>query len=125
MSPLNALRRARRGILVAVIATLVSIVSVLTYCQLHALHRPNSRGEWYDIASSVPEPSLSTMFGYPPTLLAVGDSSTAAYPFEVADKMGWSLARDVQNGTGFLRGVATASPPRVPFIDRLDGDAAN
>jgi hypothetical protein len=120
----STLRKTRRGTLIAVIAALASTVVALAYFQFHAIDRPHSpRADWYEVAGWAALPSLSTMFDYAPTLLAVGDSS--ATPFLVTDKVGWSLARDIQNGTGFVRGVENASPPRVPFIDRLDQDAAN
>jgi len=76
--------------------------------------------------------NLEQMFDRKPTLLVVGDSpapgtgdpSIVTYPYLLADKMGWNLALDGQVGTGFVNGIDSVSPPRVPFIDRLDGDAA-
>ena len=71
------------------------------------------------------------MFPDKPTLLVVGDSYAGGvdpravnYPQLVADEMGWNLALDAQGGTGFVHGIDNLSPPRVPFIDRLDRDAA-
>jgi hypothetical protein len=57
-------------------------------------------------------------------LLVVRDSYAVTYPDLVADQMDWSLALDGQDGTGFVRPVDNDNPGRVPFIDRLAGDAA-
>jgi len=123
MSPAKVLRRAHRGILVAVVATLVSTLGVLAYRALPA-NRVESRASSYDIGEWVSPPSLSTMFDYQPTLLAVADTSTSFYPDLVANAMGWKLLLDAQGGTGFVRGADNPSSPRAPFIDRLDRDAA-
>ena len=120
----NTLRSC--GIHVAVVAAFVSIVSGLIYCELRSIDRPESHARRHEVAPSV-------MFEYKPTLLIVGDSYADTYPDLVADKMGWSLALDAQDGTGFVhcidvapRRVEYIDPPprRVPFIDRLDRDAA-
>ena len=75
--------------------------------------------------------NLKPLFPEKPTLLVVGDSYAGGvdprivnYPQLVADKMGWNLALDAQGGTGFIHGIDNVSPPHVPFIDRLDQDAA-
>ncbi|MGH3959086.1 SGNH/GDSL hydrolase family protein [Mycobacterium sp.] len=76
--------------------------------------------------------NLRQMFDAKPTLLVVGDSFASGtgdprfvtYPYLVADKMGWNLALDAQGGTGFVHRVDNYSPPHVPFVDRLDRDAA-
>jgi hypothetical protein len=120
MSVRNTLRGVHRGIHVTVVVALVSIVGGLVYHELRGTDRPHSQAEPHDVA-----PSVSTMFDYKPTLLVVGDSyAVTYYPDLVADKMGWSLALDAQDGTGFVHGVDNLSPARVPFIDRLDRDAA-
>jgi lysophospholipase L1-like esterase len=119
MSVRNTLRGFHRGIHVTVVAALVSIVGGLVYYELRGTDRPHSQAEPHDVAADV-----STMFDNKPTLLVVGDSFAVTYPDLVADKMGWNLALDAQGGTGFVHGVDDASPPHVPFIDRLDRDAA-
>ena len=76
--------------------------------------------------------NLRQMFDPKPTLLVAGDSFAAGvgdpnnptYPYVVANRMGWNLALDAQGGTGFASGIDSLSPPTVPFIDRLDRDAA-
>jgi hypothetical protein len=124
MSMRNTLRGC--GIHVAVVAALVSIVGGLIYHELRSIDRPHSQARRHDVAPSV-------TFEYKPTLLVVGDSYADTYPDLVADKMGWSLALDAQDGTGFVRCIDVAPrrveyidppPRRVPFIDRLDRDAA-
>jgi hypothetical protein len=126
MSMRNTLRG--RGIQVAVVAALVSIVGGLVYYELRSIDRPYGKAEPRDVV-----PSLATMFDYKPTLLIVGDSYADTYPDLVADKMGWSLALDAQDGTGFVNCIDVTTrhaqyidppPPRVPFIDRLNRDAA-
>ena len=102
-----------------VVAALASTVGGLVYYELRGTDRPHSQAEPHDVA-----PMVSTMFDYKPTLLVVGDSYAVTYPDLVADKMGWSLALDAQDGTGFVHGIDNLSPPHVPFIDRLDRDAA-
>jgi lysophospholipase L1-like esterase len=119
MSVRNTLRGFHRGIHVAVVAALVSIVGGLVYCDLRGTDRPHSQAELHNVAADV-----STMFDYQPTLLVVGDSFAVTYPALVADKMGWNLALDAQGGTGFVHGIDYLSPPHVPFINRLDRDAA-
>jgi hypothetical protein len=120
----NTLRSC--GIHVAVVAAFMLIVSGLTYYELRSIDRAHSQARRHEVAPSV-------MFEYKPTLLIVGDSYADTYPDLVADKMGWSLALDAQDGTGFVhcidvapRRVEYIDPPprRVPFIDRLDRDAA-
>jgi GDSL-like Lipase/Acylhydrolase family len=128
MSTRNAVRGVHRGIHVAVVVALVSLVSGLVYHELRGTDRPHSQAKPHDAV-----PSLAAMFEYKPTLLIVGDSYADTYPDLVADKMGWSLALDAQDGTGFVRCLDVAPrhvqyidppPPRVPFIDRLNRDAA-
>jgi hypothetical protein len=129
MSMRNTLRGVHCGIHVTVVAALASIVGGLVYHELRGTDRPYSQAEPHDVV-----PSLSTMFDYKPTLLVVGDSYADTYPDLVADKMGWSLALDARDGTGFIRCVDNLSPrhmqyinpppPRLPFIDRLDHDVA-
>jgi lysophospholipase L1-like esterase len=119
MSVRNTLRGFHRGIHVTVVAALVSIIGGLVYYELRGTDRPHSQAEPHDVAADV-----STMFDYKPTLLVVGDSFAVTYPDLVADKMGWNLALDAQGGTGFVHGIDNLSPPHVPFIDRLDRDAA-
>jgi lysophospholipase L1-like esterase len=119
MFPRNGLRGGGRGILLTVIVALASIVGGLAYLELPTTGRPYSEGEPHDVA-----PSVSTMFDHQPTLLVVGDSYAPTYPDLVADKMGWSLVLDVQDGTGFVHRNDKFWPPHVPFIERLDRDAA-
>jgi lysophospholipase L1-like esterase len=89
----------------------------------------NSDGNTYYAAKIVE--NLKRMSDYRHTLLVVGDSyaggvgdpGIVTYPYLVANKMHWDLAVDAQGGTGFVHGIKNVSPPLVPFIDRLDGDA--
>src|ERR1700710_759917 len=95
MSTRNGLRGSRRLILTVVIAALALTVGCLTYAGL-----PVGAG-----SATAPRdvvPSTSKMFDHQPALLVVGDSYAAAYPDLVADKLGWSLSADVQDGTGFV-----------------------
>jgi hypothetical protein len=119
MSARNTLRGARRGIHVTVVAALASTVVGLAFHELRSTEPPRSQAEPHDVA-----PLVSMKFDYKPTLLVVEDSYAVTYPELVADRMGWSLALDAQDGTGFVRGIDNHDPARVPFIDRLDGDAA-
>ena len=119
MSIRNALRGFHRGIHVTVVAALVSIVGGLIYVELRGTDRPHSHAEPHNVAAD-----MSTMFDHNPTLLVVGDAFAFTYPQLVADKMGWNLALDEQVGTGFINRMDNVSPPHVPFIDRLDRDAA-
>src|SRR5271168_4737493 len=96
----NTLRGVRRGILLAAIAALASTVGGLAYHELHDADHPRSQAEPSHVA-----PPVSGMFDHKPTLLAVGDSYAATYPELVADKMGWSLALDAQDGTGFVHRI--------------------
>jgi lysophospholipase L1-like esterase len=76
--------------------------------------------------------NLTQMFDHKPTLLLIGDSfaggtgdpSFPTYPNLVARKEGWNLGLDAQGGTGFIHRVDNATPPGVPFMERLDRDAA-
>jgi hypothetical protein len=97
----------------------VSTVVGLAYYGLRSTEPPHGQAEPHDVA---PLPSI--MFDYKPTLLIVRDSYAITYPDLVAHSMGWSFAVDGQDGTGFVRSVDMHNPERVPFIDRLDGDAA-
>lgn len=120
MSARNTLRGPRRAINVTVVAVLASTVVGLAYYGLRSTEPPHGQAEPHDVA-----PLASIMFDYKPTLLVVRDSYAIIYPDLVADRMGWSLALDGQDGTGFVRSVDKHNPQRVPFIDRLDGDAAS
>jgi len=119
MSARNTLRGARRAINVTVIAVLASTVVALAYYGVPSTEAPHGGAEPHDVA-----PLASIKFDYKPTLLVVRDSYANIYPDLVAHSMGWSLALDGQDGTGFVRSVDMHNPERVPFIDRLDGDAA-
>jgi hypothetical protein len=128
MSTRNTRRGVRRGIHIAVVAALVSLVGGLVYQELRGVGPQRGQAPSHDVV-----PSLGTMFDYKPTLLIVGDSYADTYPDLVADKMGWSLALDAQDGTGFVHCLDVEArhvqyidppPPRVPFIDRLDRDTA-
>jgi GDSL-like Lipase/Acylhydrolase family len=119
MSAPNTPRGARRAINVTGVAVLASTVVGLAYHGLHSTEPPHGQAEPHDVA-----PLASMMFDYKPALLVVRDSYANIYPDLVADRMGWSLVLDGQDGTGFVRGVDMHNPERVPFIDRLDGDAA-
>jgi hypothetical protein len=57
-------------------------------------------------------------------LLVVGDSYASSYPDMVTDALGWNLAVDMQDGTGFVDHADKPSPAHPPFIERLDRDAA-
>ncbi|OBG26723.1 SGNH/GDSL hydrolase family protein [Mycobacterium sp. 852002-51057_SCH5723018] len=124
----NTLWVAHRATLLIVIAVLASTVAGLAYFELGSgTNRSNDQS-----GSRENNRSISAMFEYKPTLLVVGDSyaggvdaRVVTYPHLVADNMGWGLALDVQGGTGFVHGLNSVSPPRVPFIDRVDHDAAN
>jgi hypothetical protein len=120
MSARNTPRGPRRAINVTVVAVLASTVVGLAYYGLRSTEPPHGQAEPHDVA-----PLASIMFDYKPTLLVVRDSYAIIYPDLVADRMGWSLALDGQDGTGFVRSVDMHHPERVPFIDRLDGDAAS
>jgi GDSL-like Lipase/Acylhydrolase family len=115
----NTLGGARRGIHVTAAAMLALTVVGLAFYELRSTEPPRSQTEAHDVA-----PLVSMKFDYKPTLLVVRDSYSAIYPALVADRMGWSLALDGQDGTGFVRDTDTHNPARVPFMDRLDGDAA-
>ena len=119
MSARNTLRGARRAINVTVVAVLASTVVGLAYHGLRSTEPPHGQAEPHDVA-----PLASMMFDYKPALLVVRDSYAIIYPDLVADRMGWSLVLDGEDGTGFVRGVDIHNPERFPFIDRLDGDAA-
>lgn len=119
MSPRSTWLRGRRGIHVVVVAALTAIVVGLAYHEVCSTERPPSQAELHHVA-----PVASMKFDYQPTLLVVGDSYSALYPDLVADKMGWSLAVDIRDGTGFVGGQDHNSPGGAPFIARLAGDAA-
>ncbi|UQX12192.1 SGNH/GDSL hydrolase family protein [Candidatus Mycobacterium methanotrophicum] len=119
MSARSTLRGARRGIKVAAVAALASTVVGLACYELHSTESPRSQVEAHDVA-----PPVALKFDHKPILLVVRDSYAVAYPDLVADRMDWTLALDGQDGTGFVSGIDTRNPGRVPFIDRLDGDAA-
>jgi hypothetical protein len=119
MSARDTLRGARRAISVTVVAVLASTVVGLAYYGLRSTEPPRGQAEPRDVA-----PLVSIMFDYKPTLLVVRDSYAIGYPDLVADRMGWSLVLDGQDGTGFVRSIDLHNPKRVPFIDRLDADAA-
>jgi GDSL-like Lipase/Acylhydrolase family len=119
MSARDTLRGARRAINVTVVAVLASTVVGLAYYGLRSTEPPHGQAEPRDVA-----PLASIKFDHEPSLLVVRDSYAIRYPDLVADRMGWSLALDGQDGTGFVRRVDVHNPKRVPFIDRLDADAA-
>jgi lysophospholipase L1-like esterase len=119
MSIRNTLRGYHRGIHLTVVAALVAAVGGLVYHDVRGTDRPQSHAEPRNVAADV-----STMFDRNPTLLVVGDAFAYMYPQMVADQMGWNLALDEQVGTGFINRIDNVSPPHVPFIDRLDRDAA-
>ncbi|MEY8014820.1 SGNH/GDSL hydrolase family protein [Mycobacterium servetii] len=119
MSVLEKLRGLPRAVGLGAVAVLALIVGVVAYTELHDTDRPQRQaGPRYQ------PPLLSTMFDYKPTLLVVSDSYAGNYPDMVADKLGWSLAVDAQDGTGFVKGANKDSPDGKPFIDRLGSDAA-
>jgi GDSL-like Lipase/Acylhydrolase family len=119
MSAPNTLRGARTGINVTVVAALASTVVGLAYYELRSTEPAHGQPEPHYVA-----PSPSMTFDRKPTLLVVRDSYAVTYPDLVADHMGWSLALDGRDGTGFVGSVDNNNPGRVPFIDRLDADAA-
>jgi hypothetical protein len=119
MSTPNRLRGAHRGIQLAAVAALASTVVGLALHELRSTEPPRSQIEAHDVT-----PLVSMKFDYKPTLLVVRDSYAATYPDLVADGMGWTLAVDGEDGTGFVRGGDKQEPWRVPFSNRLDGDAA-
>lgn len=110
----NAIRGRRRLTLCAVVAVLALTVGVLFNAGL-----PDGGPDAAPALANM-VPSTATMFDHQPALLVVGDSYAAAYPGLVADKMGWSLAVDVADGTGFVSRTSS----HAPFVDRLDRDAA-
>ncbi len=110
----SGIRGRRRLILCAVVAALALTVGVLIDAGL-----PDGGSNAATAPTNV-VPSPSTMFDHQRALLVVGDSYAAAYPGLVADKMGWSLSADVQDGTGFVSRTSS----HAPFIERLDRDAA-
>jgi lysophospholipase L1-like esterase len=112
----NGSRRPHRLTLVAAIAALALTVGGLAYA---GLLRAGTAAAPRNVV-----PSTSTMFDHQPALLVVSDSYAAAYPDLVADRLGWSLSVDVQDGTGFVSHADTPSPAHAPFIDRLDRDAS-
>jgi lysophospholipase L1-like esterase len=119
MSIRNSLRGFHRGIQLTVVVALVSFVGGLVYHDVRGTDRPHSQAEPRNVAADV-----STMFDYNPTLLVVGDAFAYLSPQMIADKMGWNLALDDQVGTGFINRIDNVKPPHVPFIERLDRDAA-
>jgi hypothetical protein len=119
MSMRNTLRGARRGIKVTAVAALASTVVGLAFYELHSTGPPRGQIEAHHVA-----PMVALKFDHKPMLLVVRDSYAVTYPELIADRMGWSLALDGQDGTGFVGSVDNNNPGRVPFIDRLDGDAA-
>ena len=119
MSARNTLRGARRGIKVTAVAALASTVVGLAFYELHSTGPPRGQIEAHHVA-----PMVALKFDHKPMLLVVRDSYADTYPELIADRMGWSLALDGQDGTGFVGSVDNNNPGRVPFIDRLDGDAA-
>ena len=115
----NTLRGTRSGIYATAAAVMaLTVVSLASY-ELRSTEPPRSQIEANDVA-----PLVAMKFDYKPTLLVVRDSYSVIYPDLVADRMGWSLALDGQDGTGFVRGSDTNNAAAVPFMDRLDGDAA-
>jgi lysophospholipase L1-like esterase len=115
----NGIRAGHRGILLTVIVVLAVTVGGMAYLKL-----PATEGLRSDAAPRDVVPSTSKMFDHQPTLLVVGDSYANSYPDLIADKLGWGLALDVQDGTGFVHGTDNPSPAHAPFVDRLERDAA-
>lgn len=119
MSARNSLSGERRGINVTAIAALASAAVTLAFHELHVTQPPRSQIEGRDAT-----PPVSMKFDCRPTLLVVRDSYASAYPELVADRMGWNLALDGQDRTGFVYVADVHNPAGARFIDRLDGDAA-
>lgn len=119
MSPRNSLSGMLRGINVTAVAALASAAVALAFHELRVTQPPRSQLEVHEAA-----PSVSMKFDYRPTLLVVRDSYASTYPEIIADRMDATLVLDGQDGTGFVRGLDLHNPARIPFIDRLDGDAA-
>lgn len=104
--------------LLIVTAALTVTVGVMTYLELPKASSVPGRSAPRDVV-----PAQATMFDRRPTLLVVGDSYASSYPDMVADALGWNLAVDIQDGTGFVDHAAEPSPAHAPFIERLDRDA--
>jgi GDSL-like lipase/acylhydrolase family protein len=119
MSTRNTLRGARRGVKVTAVAALASAVVGLAFYELHSTEPPRGQMDAHHVA-----PLVALKFDHKPMLLVVRDSYAVTYPELIADRMGWTLALDGQDGTGFVSGIDMGNPARVPFIDRLDGDVA-
>ncbi len=118
MFPRNDMRGGRRSMLLIVVAALVVAVGVMAYLELPKDDRMLGRSAPHDVV-----PSPKTMFDHQATLLVVGDSYASSYPEMVTDALGWNLAVDVQDGTGFVDHADKPSPAHAPFIERLDRDA--
>ena len=118
MSARNTLRGKRRRIQVTIIAALAAVAVGLATYELRSTEGSHSQADLH-VA-----PVASMKFDHRPSLLVVGDSYAATYPYAVADKMGWSLALDTRDGTGFVGRSDEHPTAGVPFIDRILGDAA-
>jgi len=110
MSPPKIARSVRRWFQLNVVLVLALIVGVLVYFELDAIYRPRSPSVSSEVAGWMSPPSLSTMFDYQPTLLAVGDPSGVIYPYLVTNKMGWSFAPYAQDRADFVHGVDDLVP---------------
>lgn len=100
----------RRWVLLNVVVALVAIVGGLLYVELDAIDHPPKSSTSSELAGWVSPPSLTTMFDYQPTLLAVGDPPGVIYPYLVTYKMGWSLASYALERTDFVHGVDNLMP---------------
>lgn len=108
------------------LAVLVAVFAVLVY-----------RGEEADTATSQASPfQIAPTISQSPRVdaLFVGDSFTSgaggiglnSYPYVVCRANGWNCNIDAQGSTGFINdGAVSNVPGRVPFIDRIESDAAN
>src|ERR1700761_7256922 len=93
-------RNTHRGIKVTAVAALASTVVGLAFYELHSTEPPRGQIEAHHVA-----PTVALKFDHKPMLLVVRDSYAVTYPELIADRMGWSLALDGQDGTGFVSGI--------------------
>ena len=118
MFPRNDMRGGRRSMLLILVAALVAAVGLMAYLELPKAVRLQGQSVPHNVV-----PSQAKMFDRQSTLLVVGDSYANSYPDMVTDALGWNLAVDVQDGTGFVDHADKPSPAHAPFIERLDRDA--